>query len=90
MILDIQTDANGDKYLFRPGDMGTYEDRTVGRSAVSGDPIVERRLKPGTAKFTGGTNGEGSPTLAMNHPPIVPEDIPAHIPWPRQAGPDPR
>ncbi len=92
MIIPVQIDPiTGDPYLFNPGDMGEYRERPIGRyrNAVTGDPLVGR-FSGGQQKFTGGTDAAGAPTLAKNHPPIAPEDIPAHIPWPKQLGPDPR
>lgn len=87
----MNRDSNGDPYLFNPGDMGSYQLRPTGAyGAASGEPIMGRFLIAGTQKFTGGENADGSPTLAKDHPPILPDDIPAHIPWPRLAGPDPR
>jgi len=87
----IQTDSNGDPYLFNEGDMGGgwYWAYTGHRNAVHGGKIYGR--KAGTqAKFTSGTSADGSPTLARNHPPIEPEDIPLSHAWPSHVGPDPR
>ena len=87
----IQYDENGDPFLFNPGDMGTFvESATIHRRADSGEAIVGRYRLKSTAKFTGGCNADGSPTLANDHPPILPEDIPPHVPWPRILGDDPR
>jgi len=92
MSIPIQTDLNGDPYLFVPGDMGEYRERPIGRykNARTGEQLVGR-FCGGQQKFTGGTSSDGSPTLANNHPPIAAEDIPLGVPWPTsQLGPDPR
>ncbi|MBI1172495.1 hypothetical protein GC209_13945 [bacterium] len=90
MTFQVQLDENDDPYLFAPGDMGTFHLLSIGRNAATGEELTGRFLIRGTAKFTGGTDADGSPTLANNHPLIEPEDIPADYPWPLYLGPDPR
>lgn len=87
----LQHDANGDPFIWVEGDMGIYVERSTGhRNAVTGADIRGRFVQARTAKFTGGIDAAGAPTLAKGHPPIEPADIPANIPWPSSLGDDPR
>lgn len=91
MTFPIQLDDNQDPYLFAPGDMGSFQTVITGRNAVTGNDLIARVVIRGTVKFTGGKNVDGSPTVALLHPPINPEDVPADYPWPTATlGPDPR
>ncbi len=87
----IKYDVNGDPFLFTRGDMGTFAARSNGHlNSVTGEDIMARTIIPGTAKFTGASNGDASPALALNHPEIFPDDIPTGWRWPASLGPDPR
>ena len=91
MSFTIQFDGNGDPFLFNEGDMGRYETVvTPYRNAATGDSILQRLMVHGTGKFTGGKMANGAPTVQRTHPEILPEDIPAGVPWPTTLGPDPR
>lgn len=91
MTIPVQRDENGDDFLFKPGDMGRFvESASVHCCARTGKPIVGRYRLKGTAKFTGGTNADGSPTLAKGIKSLDPADIPAGVPWPKSLNPDPR
>ncbi len=78
----VQTDDNGDPYMFKIGDMGTFTQKDTGqRNAVTGEPITGRYLTPGTAIFAGGTDASfGLPTLAKGHRAITADDFPPDYP----------
>jgi hypothetical protein len=86
-----QIDANGDEYLFNPGDLGRYEPRAAPgfKDARTGEQLIGLYLT-GNALFTGGHNADGSPTLAKGVKSLSPDAIPADVPWPKSLGPDPR
>lgn len=91
MSIPRKHDNNMDPYLFTPGDLGEFITIYTGqRNAVTGEDLTKRVVIPGTAKFTGGLNADGAPTLAIDHPRIQPDDIPQEYPWPSSLGPDPR
>jgi len=86
-----QIDAEGQEYLFNPGDLGRHEPRAAPgyRNAVTGDQLIGL-YQLGDPLFTGGCNADGSPTLAKGVKSLSPDAIPAGIPWPKSLGPDPR
>jgi hypothetical protein len=91
MTIPVQKDENGDDFLFTTGDMGKFvKSASIHCCARTGKPVVGRYRLKGTAKFTGGTSGDGSPTLAKDITSLDPTDIPAGVPWPKQLGDDPR
>ena len=88
----IQYDASGDPFLWNVGDMGTFHDSDIAgyRDAATGNPLTGR-FNNGVAKFTGGIDASGSPTLAKGVTSLDPSDIPdLNVPWPSAFGPDPR
>ena len=92
MTFPRQIDANGDEYLFQPGDLGYLRERQASngmRNAVTGEPMTGL-YRTGNPLFTGGQNADGSPTLAIGVKSLSPDAIPAGIPWPKSLGPDPR
>ncbi|MEP5758066.1 MAG: hypothetical protein ABJ327_01905 [Litoreibacter sp.] len=91
MTISIQTDENGQSYLFTPGDMGVWVERNIGtyRNAATGEPLTGE-FNDGSGKFTGGTDAGGAPSLCAGVTSLDPSDIPTGVPWPKSLGDDPR
>ncbi len=86
-----QIDAEGQEYLFNPGDLGRLEPRAAHgyRDARTGEQLIGL-YRTGNALFTGGIDASGAPVLAKGVKALSPDAIPAGIPWPKSFGPDPR